>query len=51
MLKFIVSHPAITCAIPASAKDEHTRDNMKGGYGRMPDEKTRQRIAETIAKL
>ena len=51
MLKFIVSHPAITCAIPASAKVEHTRDNMKGGYGRMPDEKTRERIAGAIAKL
>ena len=51
MLKFVVSHPAITCAIPASAKPEHTRDNMKGGYGRMPDEKTRLRIAEAIARL
>jgi diketogulonate reductase-like aldo/keto reductase len=51
MLKFIVSHPAITCAIPASAKVEHTVDNMGGGRGRMPDEKTRIRIAETIARL
>ena len=50
MLKFIVAHPAITCAIPASAKVEHTRDNMRGGYGRMPDEKTRQRIADAIAR-
>ncbi len=51
MLKFIVAHPAITCAIPASAKAEHTRDNMKGGYGRMPDEKMRKRIAEAIARI
>ncbi len=50
MLKFIVSHLAITCAIPASAKPEHTRDNMKGGYGRMPDEKMRGRITEAVAK-
>ena len=50
MLKFIVSHPAITCAIPASAKVEHTRDNMKGGYGRMPDEAMRRRIAEAIER-
>jgi diketogulonate reductase-like aldo/keto reductase len=49
MLKFIVSHPAITCAIPASAKVEHTRDNMRGGYGRMPDEKTRARIVAAVA--
>lgn len=50
MLKFIVSHPAITCAIPASAKPEHTRDNMKGGYGRMPDEAMRRRIIDAIAQ-
>ena len=50
MLKFIVSHPAITCAIPASAKPEHTRDNMKGGYGRMPDDAMRRRIIDAIAQ-
>jgi diketogulonate reductase-like aldo/keto reductase len=46
MLKFIVAHPALTCAIPASAKPEHTRDNMGAGYGRMPDEAMRNRIAK-----
>lgn len=51
MLKFVVSHAAITCAIPASAKVEHTRDNMKGGYGRMPDAKMREAIAAEIARL
>jgi diketogulonate reductase-like aldo/keto reductase len=51
MLKFVVSHPAITCAIPASAKVEHTRDNMKAGYGRMPDAKMREAIAAEIARL
>jgi diketogulonate reductase-like aldo/keto reductase len=51
MLKFVVSHPAITCAIPASAKVEHTRDNMQGGYGRMPDPKMREAIAAEIARL
>jgi Aldo/keto reductases, related to diketogulonate reductase len=51
MLKFVVSHPAITCAIPASAKAEHTRDNMQGGYGRMPGEKMREAIAAAIARL
>ncbi|HSS28542.1 MAG TPA: aldo/keto reductase, partial [Usitatibacter sp.] len=50
MLKFIVSHPAMTCAIPASAKPEHTRDNMGAGYGRMPDEAMRKRIAEAVAR-
>ncbi|MGZ5035408.1 MAG: aldo/keto reductase [Usitatibacter sp.] len=51
MLKFVVSHPAITCAIPASAKVEHTRDNMQGGYGQMPDAKMREAIAAEIARL
>jgi diketogulonate reductase-like aldo/keto reductase len=49
MLKFVVSHPALTCAIPASAKVEHTRDNMRAGYGRMPDERIREAIVESIA--
>ena len=49
MLKFVVSHPAITCAIPATSKVEHLRDNMQAGFGRMPDQKMRARIAESIS--
>lgn len=49
MLKFVVSHPAITCAIPATSKVEHLRDNMAAGTGRMPDEKQRAMIARAIA--
>jgi diketogulonate reductase-like aldo/keto reductase len=45
LLKFVVSHPAVTCAIPATSKVEHLRDNMKAGVGRMPDEAMRARIA------
>lgn len=45
LLKFVVSHPAITCAIPATAKPEHLRDNMQAGFGRMPDQQTRALIA------
>jgi diketogulonate reductase-like aldo/keto reductase len=48
MLKFVISHPAITCAIPATSKVEHLRDNMQGGIGRLPDAKLRARIAEEI---
>jgi diketogulonate reductase-like aldo/keto reductase len=50
MLKFIVSHPAMTCAIPASAKPEHTRDNMGAAYGRMPDASLRKRIVEAVER-
>ena len=35
-LKYIVSHPALTCAIPATHKPEHLRDNMMAGVGRCP---------------
>ncbi len=44
LLKFIISHPAITCAIPATGKAEHMRDNLQAGHGRMPDEQMRARI-------
>ncbi len=36
-LKFAVSHPAVTCAIPATSKPKHMRDNMAAGFGRLPD--------------
>jgi diketogulonate reductase-like aldo/keto reductase len=48
MLKFVISHPAITCAIPATSKVEHLRDNMQAGLGRLPDAKLRRRIVEEI---
>ena len=45
LLKFVVSHPAVTCAIPATSNVEHLRSNMRGGEGRMPDEALRREIA------
>ena len=50
-LKYIVSHPALTCAIPATSKPKHLIDNMGAAYGRLPDEKTRQRMAEFVDRL
>ncbi|MFM9941564.1 MAG: aldo/keto reductase [Hyphomicrobiaceae bacterium] len=44
-LKFIVSHPAVTCVIPGTSKAEHMRDNVAAGSGVMPDAKGRQRLA------
>ncbi|MBX3742171.1 MAG: aldo/keto reductase [Akkermansiaceae bacterium] len=44
MLKFIISHPAITCAIPATSKVKHLRDNMGACRGPLPDEAMRKRI-------
>lgn len=48
MLKYVISHPAITCAIPATSKVKHLRDNMGAGRGRLPDEKQRALIAEAV---
>ena len=45
LLKFVISHPAITCAIPATAQAAHLRDNLKAGTGSLPDEAFRARIA------
>jgi diketogulonate reductase-like aldo/keto reductase len=45
LLKFVISHPAITCAIPATADPAHLRDNMAAGFGRLPDAELRGRIA------
>ncbi|MFC0133545.1 aldo/keto reductase [Massilia eurypsychrophila] len=51
LLKFIVSHPAITCAIPATSSVAHVRENMLAGTGRMPDAALRRRMAEHVAPL
>ena len=49
LLKFVVSHPAITCAIPGTSKAEHLRDNMQAAIGRLPDESLRARIGAEVA--
>ncbi|MBA3773307.1 MAG: aldo/keto reductase [Ramlibacter sp.] len=51
VLKFIVSHPAVTCAIPATSRVAHVRENMAAAAGPMPDEGLRKRIAQHIEKL
>jgi diketogulonate reductase-like aldo/keto reductase len=47
-LKYIVSHPAVTCAIPATSNPRHLRDNMGAGIGRLPDPTTRRRMEALI---
>lgn len=41
-LKFIISHPSITCAIPATSKVAHMKENMQAGRGKILDQKLRQ---------
>jgi diketogulonate reductase-like aldo/keto reductase len=51
VLKHIVTHPAVTCAIPATSSVAHVRENMAAATGAMPDEAFRKRIASHIEKL
>ena len=44
-LKYILSHPAVTCVIPGTAKLEHARDNLGAGQGRLPDAAERQKMS------
>jgi diketogulonate reductase-like aldo/keto reductase len=50
-LKFAVSHPAVTCAIPATSQVAHLRQNMAAARGRMPDAALRSRMARDVAAL
>jgi len=45
LLKWVVSHPAVTCVIPATNNPQHLEDNMGAAFGRLPDAKTRDRMA------
>jgi len=49
LLKWVVSHPAVTCVIPATNNPQHLEDNIGAGFGRLPDAKTRQRMAALFA--
>jgi aryl-alcohol dehydrogenase-like predicted oxidoreductase len=48
-LKFIVSHPAVTCAIPATSRVDHMRENMGALAGPVPDRAMRQRMVRDVA--
>ena len=50
-LKFVISHPAVTCAIPATSKAQHLGDNMQAGFGLVPDASGRERMARYVEKL
>lgn len=51
LLKFAVSHPAVTCAIPATSRVDHMRENMGALYGRLPDAKMRARMIRYVEAL
>jgi aryl-alcohol dehydrogenase-like predicted oxidoreductase len=45
-LKYVISHPAVTCAIPGSTKVDHLVDNQGAGRGRLPDAAMRRKMEE-----
>lgn len=50
-LKFVVSHPAMTCAIPATSNVDHMKENMGACKGRLPDAVTREKMIQYMASL
>jgi len=50
-LKYVVSHPAITCAIPGTTKEHHAVDNLGAAMGRMPDAAMRRMLESYIDDL
>jgi aryl-alcohol dehydrogenase-like predicted oxidoreductase len=50
-LKYILSHRAVTCAIPATRNPQHLSDNMRAAVGQLPDETLRQRMVDYVAGL
>jgi len=50
-LKFVVSHPAVTCVIPATSKVHHMADNMAANYGKLPSTAMRKRMLDYFEQL
>jgi diketogulonate reductase-like aldo/keto reductase len=50
-LKYVVAHPAVTCAIPATSKAAHMAENMGALYGRLPDTELRARMAKDMQSV
>lgn len=51
LLKYIVSHPAVTCAIPATSRRDHLSENMSAMQGVLPDDSLRQQIWQHVRSL
>ncbi len=50
-LKYILSNPAVTAIVTETSQVRHAEDNMRAGYGRLPDEATRRRMSEHLLSL
>jgi aryl-alcohol dehydrogenase-like predicted oxidoreductase len=45
-LKFILSHPSVTCVIPGTSNPNHLLENIQAGHGSFPDEKMRKQMLD-----
>ena len=50
-LKFILSNPAVTGIVTETRQVHHVIDNMRGGYGRLPDESMRKRMSDYLLSI
>jgi len=50
-LKFIISHPAVTCTIPATSQVAHMEENMGAGIGRLPDGTMRKKMIHYLSDI
>ena len=50
-LKFILSHPTVTCTIPGTSKASHMEENIGAASGKLPDEKTRNKMADYFTAI
>ncbi|GJD52387.1 hypothetical protein OPKNFCMD_5152 [Methylobacterium crusticola] len=48
LLKYVLGHPAVTCAIPGTAQARHMAENLRAGTGPLPDEALRRRMAADL---
>lgn len=51
LLKYAISHPAVTCAIPATTRVDHVRENLAAGAGMLPDARLRKRMQDYVGQL
>lgn len=50
-IKFILSHPAVTCVLTETANPKHATQNLSAGIGRLPDQETRKRMVQHLRDL
>jgi diketogulonate reductase-like aldo/keto reductase len=50
-LKYILAHPTVTCVLTETTKPRHMQDNLRAGFGRLPDAATKRRMRDYILNL